>query len=92
MEVWFSHSTDLLLLGIFVTLLFISGNITTMVRELKKRPPLPTAEQLESMVEQVNYVKWHVDQIRQHIKYGVSEEEAELKNDAEWLKSFKNSE
>ena len=92
MEGWLSHSTDLLLLGIFVTLLLISGNITTMVRELKKRPSLPTAEQLHRMIGQISYVKWHLDQIRQHIKYGESKEETELKKDAEWLKSFKDSE
>ncbi len=35
--------------------------------------------------------KWHVDEIRKFIKYGESKEESELKNDAQWLKTFEDN-
>lgn len=89
MEEWLSHSTDFILIGIFVMLLLINSNITNMVRKITNKQPQPTAEQLQNLIEQVNHIKWHVGQIRQHIKYGESEEESELKKEAEWLKTFK---
>jgi hypothetical protein len=91
MEEWLSLSSEAILVGIFVMLLLINSNLITIVRDIRNKGSQPTLEQMNKLIEQVDNVKWHIDQIRHHLKHGESAEESELKNDAQWLKSFKES-
>ncbi|OUR74657.1 hypothetical protein A9Q76_00655 [Arcobacter sp. 31_11_sub10_T18] len=84
-------SSEAILVGILIILLFINHNIGILIREIKSKASQPTSEQIQMILEQMKNTKWHVDEIRKFIKYGESKEESELKNDAQWLKTFEDN-